>query len=85
MAVIKVEPRVFISDTSMFGVFYDAGRVFVDSFDTGELRSSMGITFKYLTPVGSLDFDYGIKLLRKTYDDGMVDSPGRLHVSIGFF
>ena len=85
MAVIKVEPRVFISDTSMFGVFYDAGRVFVDSFDAGELRSSMGITFKYLTPVGSLDFDYGIKLLRKTYDDGMVDSPGRLHVSIGFF
>ncbi len=85
MAVIKIEPRVFLSDTTMLGVFYDAGRVFVNKFEPNELRSSVGISFKYLTPVGSLDFDYGIKLLRKTYDDGMVDSPGRLHVSIGFF
>lgn len=85
MAVMKIEPRIFLSDTTMLGVFYDAGRVFVNSFDSDNLRSSVGITFKYLTPVGSLDFDYGIKLLRKTYDDGMVDSPGRLHVSIGFF
>lgn len=85
MAVIKLEPRIFLSDSTMMGVFYDAGRVMVNTFEPDELRSSVGITFKYLTPVGSLDFDYGIKLLRKTYDDGMVDSPGRLHVSIGFF
>lgn len=85
MAVLKFEPRIFLSDTTMLGVFYDAGRVFVNEFEQDELRSSVGLTFKYLTPVGSLDFDYGIKLLRKTYDDGKVDSPGRLHVSIGFF
>jgi len=85
MAVIKIEPRFFLSDTSMFGVFYDAGRVFVDEYDTSKLKSSVGITFKYLTPVGSLDFDYGIKLLRKNDDGDRFDSPGRLHVSIGFF
>ncbi|MCO4755093.1 MAG: BamA/TamA family outer membrane protein, partial [Bacteriovoracaceae bacterium] len=85
MAVLKVEPRIFISDSSMFGVFYDAGRVFVSSPDAGQLRSSVGFTFKYLTPVGSLDFDYGIKLLRKRDEDGSLESPGRLHVSIGFF
>tara|TARA_Y100000780_G_scaffold232593_1_gene268268 strand:+ start:127205 stop:129991 length:2787 start_codon:yes stop_codon:yes gene_type:complete len=85
MAVLKLEPRFFISDTSMFGVFYDTGRVFVDSYDTSELRSSVGFTFKYLTPVGSLDFDYGIKLLRKKDESGSLESPGRLHVSIGFF
>ena len=85
MANIKFEPRFYLSDSSMIGLFYDAGRVFVGSYDTSELRSSAGISFKYLTPVGSLDFDYGIKLLRKRDDDGNLESPGRLHVSIGFF
>lgn len=85
MAVVKVEPRFFISDSSMFGVFYDAGRVFVDDYNASDLKSSVGFTFKYLTPVGSLDFDYGIKLLRKNDDGDKFDSPGRLHVSIGFF
>lgn len=85
MASLKIEPRVFLSDQTMLGVFYDAGRVFVDSYDFSELRSSAGLTFKVLTPVGSLDFDYGIKLLRKRDSDGKLESPGRLHVSIGFF
>lgn len=85
MAVLKLEPRFFLSDSSMFGLFYDAGRVFVNDYDFGELNSSVGFTFKYLTPVGSLDFDYGIKLLRKGDDGDKFNSPGRLHVSIGFF
>lgn len=85
MINVKVEPRMFLSDSTMVGVFYDAGRVFVDEFDSTQLRSSVGISFKYLTPVGSLDFDYGIKLLREEDDSGTLDSPGRLHVSIGFF
>lgn len=85
MANIKVEPRFFLNDSMMLGVFYDAGRVFVDSYHLDQLRSSVGLSFKYLTPVGSLDFDYGIKLLRKRDSDGILESPGRLHVSIGFF
>src|SRR5690606_14808301 len=43
MANLKFEPRVFISDSTMLGVFYDAGRVFVGSPDYGELRSSVGV------------------------------------------
>jgi outer membrane protein insertion porin family len=85
MVNIKLEPRFYLSDSTMLGVFYDAGRVFVDEFDSSQLRSSVGLSFKYLTPVGSLDFDYGIKLLREENDRGTLDSPGRLHVSIGFF
>ena len=69
----------------MLGIFYDAGRIFVNEYDLSSLRSSVGLSFKYLTPVGSLDFDYGIKLLRKRDLDGTLESPGRLHVSIGFF
>jgi outer membrane protein insertion porin family len=85
MANIKIEPRFFINDSVMAGVFLDSGRVFINSFDLGELRQSAGITFKILTPVGTLDFDYGIKLLRKKNADGTLESPGRFHVSIGFF
>jgi outer membrane protein insertion porin family len=85
MINLKIEPRVFLSDSTMLGIFYDAGRVFVDEYDLSRLRSSVGFSFKYLTPVGSLDFDYGIKLLRKRDSDGRLESPGRLHVSIGFF
>ena len=81
----KLEPRYFINDNLMAGVFYDAGRVFVDQVNFGELRDSVGVTFKIITPVGTLDFDYGIKLLRKKDANGTLEDPGRFHVSIGFF
>lgn len=85
MANLKVEPRYFINDSLMAGVFYDAGRVYVDTVDIGDLRQSVGVTFKVVTPVGTLDFDYGIKLLRKKDQSGNLEAPGRFHVSIGFF
>lgn len=85
LANFKLEPRYMINDTLMAGVFYDAGRVFVNNVDLGELKDSVGVTFKVLTPVGTLDFDYGIKLLRKRDANGTLEDPGRFHVSIGFF
>lgn len=85
MANLKIEPRYFISDTLMAGLFYDAGRVYKDEVDLGELRDSVGVTFKVVTPVGTLDFDYGHKLDRKKDPNGNLESPGRFHVSIGFF
>ena len=85
LANFKLEPRFIINDAIMAGVFYDAGRVFVNEVDLGQLRDSVGVTFKILTPVGTLDFDYGIKLLRERNKDGSLESPGRFHVSIGFF
>lgn len=81
----KFEPRYSLSDSVQIGVFYDAGRVFVNNFSPLDLRSSVGAGLKFLTPVGSLDFDYGIKLQRKTYPDGKYDSSGRFLLSIGFF
>jgi outer membrane protein insertion porin family len=81
----KLEPRYFINDSLMAGVFLDAGRVYVDQVDLGELRSSAGVTFKVITPVGTLDFDYGLKLLRKKDINVNLETPGRFHVSIGFF
>lgn len=82
---LKFEPRYDITDNVRVGVFFDAGRVYVDDFRPTKLRTSVGAGFKYLTPVGSLDFDYGFKLQRKNNPDQKRDSVGRFHLSIGFF
>lgn len=82
---LKFEPRYNLTDAIKIGVFFDAGRVYVDDFQPMRLRTSVGAGLKYVTPVGSLDFDYGFKLQRKTYPDQQRDSVGRFHLSIGFF
>ncbi|MGZ3788371.1 MAG: BamA/OMP85 family outer membrane protein [Bacteriovorax sp.] len=81
----KFEPRYNLTDALQLGLFFDAGRVYVDDFKPLDLRTSVGAGFKFLTPVGSLDFDYGVKLRRHIYPDGNRDSFGRFHLSIGFF
>jgi outer membrane protein insertion porin family len=82
---LKFEPRYSITDNIKVGVFFDAGRLFVEHFKPLKLRTSAGLGLKYVTPVGSLDFDYGVKLQRKTSPEGNRDSVGRFHLSIGFF
>lgn len=82
---VKVEPRYRWTDDMVFGLFWDAGKVQIQKFEATDIRSSVGVSFKYLTPVGTLDLDYGMKLLRKRYADGTIESPGRIHISIGFF
>ena len=81
----KLEPRYNITDTVQLGVFFDAGRVSIDTFEPLKLRTAVGAGLKFITPVGSLDFDYGVKLQRKTYPDTVHDSFGHFHLSIGFF
>ncbi len=81
----KFEPRYNLTDALQVGIFFDAGRVFIQDFDPFKLRTSVGTGLKYLTPVGSLDFDYGFKLQRKTHDGANRESVGRFHLSIGFF
>lgn len=83
--VFKFEPRYMIDDTKMAALFFDAGRVYVNHFKPLDMRTSAGVSFKLLTPVGSLDFDYGVKLKRKYDTSGGRETFGRFHLSIGFF
>jgi outer membrane protein insertion porin family len=82
---LKFEPRYLVNDVFMWGAFFDAGRVFVDHFKPLDLRTSVGLTVKVLTPVGSLDFDYGVKLKRNIKPDLDRETFGRFHLSIGYF
>lgn len=84
-ANFKFEPRYYVNDTFVLGPFFDAGRLFIDTFRPSDLRTSTGLTFKFLTPVGTLDFDYGVKLKRERFSDGTRETFGRFHLSIGYF
>ena len=82
----KFEPRYRISDNLMISLFLDAGRIYVNSFRPFSVRTSIGSGVKFLTPVGGLDFDYGIKLSKKSYkNDTVQESFGRFHLTIGSF
>lgn len=83
-SLFKVEPRYFYSDNIVMAMFFDAGRVFYDQFQPFRLRTSVGLSFKYVTPVGTIDLDYGMKLNRVQGAEGH-ESFGRLHFAIGFF
>lgn len=82
---LKIEPRFFLNKNVMLGLFWDAGIVTVERERIFDMRQSVGISFKILTPVGSINFDYGHKLKRETSPSGEVDSAGRFHLSIGLF
>lgn len=82
---LKFEPRYLINDKFSIAPFYDTGRSFAGQIRFRELRHSAGLSLKYITPVGVLEFSYGHKLHRKRYHDGSRDDAGRFHVSLGLF
>jgi outer membrane protein insertion porin family len=82
---LKIESRYNMQDSLVWTLFVDAGRVSADSYNFGDLRTSVGTGFKFLTPVGTLDFDYGVKLKREYDSASRRESLGRFHLSIGFF
>lgn len=82
---IKFEPRYSLNDSVVIGPFFDAGRIYVNNFKPLELRTSAGLTLKFVTPAGTLDFDYGLKLKGRKLSDGGKEGFGRFHLSIGFF
>ena len=84
-SVLKTELRYSINDSLRTGIFFDAGSIKVNSFTPTKLRTSTGITTKFVTPVGSLDLDFGVKTRRKRFSEGLREEFGRLHFSIGFF
>jgi len=59
------------SDTFRLGVYFDAGNVFedVDAYDTAELRQAVGVSAKWFSVIGPLEFSYSFPLNDESGDD----------------
>lgn len=71
MLIGNLEWRVPVTGGFEVAVFVDAGNVWADpgNITLGEIRTGVGIGLHYLTPVGPLRLEYGLKLDRRTGED----------------
>ncbi len=80
--LFSIEFRYGIRKNLQLALFYDTGNVFpkVSDFrlNLSNWYSSVGFGIRYITPVGPLRLDYGLKL-KKLENQG----PGRIHISFG--
>ena len=59
------------SDTFRLGVYFDVGNVFedFDTYDSGELRQSTGVSAKWFSFIGPIEFSYAFPLNDEPEDD----------------
>lgn len=81
--LIKSEFRIplFSKQEISLGIFYDGGQVLIQNFELGDTwRDSVGVGFRYNTPVGPLNLEYATKLDKQPDEDD-----GAFHLSVGVF
>lgn len=73
-------PVPFLADVKGLkgSVFFDAGNVFEDDFDTGDMRYSAGVGLTWVSPIGPLTFSYA-----KPLNDEDGDKVQELQFSVG--
>jgi outer membrane protein insertion porin family len=76
----KSELQYLVADSFSTHVFLDAGNVFLRerSFSLGDIRTSTGVGFQYLSPIGPIGFDVGHPLDEKSGEPSV-----RVHFSVG--
>jgi outer membrane protein insertion porin family len=59
------------ADTFRLGVYFDIGNVFaeVDDYETSELRQSVGVSAKWFSVIGPIEFSYAFPLNDESGDD----------------
>ena len=62
-------PGVKETDQARLSLFGDAGQVYADNAELGDLRYSAGLALAWMTPIGPLSFTYASALNSKSTDD----------------
>jgi outer membrane protein assembly complex protein YaeT len=75
------ELRYDLTRSFQVATFVDVGNVYpeVRNLSIPDLRKSVGLGVRYLTPIGPIRLDYGHKIHRLPGE-----APGRLHLTIGY-
>jgi outer membrane protein insertion porin family len=75
------ELRYDLTRSFQLATFVDIGNVYPEVRDLSipDLRKSVGLGVRYLTPIGPIRLDYGRKIHRLPGE-----TPGRLHLTIGY-
>ena len=81
MLLFNVEWRQKLAGGLGGALFFDDGNVWEDwrKVNLGEIRPGVGVGLFYLTPVGPIRIDYGIKLDKKSYE-----TLGVFNFSVGY-
>ncbi len=87
--LLKSELRFPIYGQFGGAIFYDGGSVYVKGIDFKDnYRDAIGFAFRYATPVGPFNIEFGYKLDRQdrgTPPNVTHEDPYRIHISIGTF
>lgn len=80
MLAAKAQFQYLADDSIRTHIFFDAGNVFLrhTDFDLRDLRTSVGVGFQYLSPIGPIGFDVGRPLDEKPGEPSV-----RIHFSVG--
>jgi outer membrane protein insertion porin family len=62
-------PGVKETDQARLSLFTDAGQVYADNAELGDLRYSAGLALAWMTPIGPLSFTYAAALNSESTDD----------------
>lgn len=62
-------PGVKETDQARLSLFGDAGQVYADNAELGDLRYSAGLALAWMTPIGPLSFTYASALNSKSTDE----------------
>lgn len=83
--IFNAELRARVTRTIDLVGFFDAGNVYdrIGSVSLARIRSGAGFGVRYRSPVGPIRVDLGFKLDRQTFDNGDLERPTALHISIG--
>jgi outer membrane protein insertion porin family len=83
--IFNGEVRARVTESIDLVGFLDAGNVY-DRFrniSLDRIRGGAGFGVRYRSPVGPIRVDLGFKLDRQTFDNGDLERPTALHISIG--